>query len=115
MSEQNFINELTNRRAQIELGGGNDAIDKLHANNKLTARERVEKLLDPNSFVEIGAFVQPRATNFNLSVSDTPADGVVTGYGTVEGRLIYVYSQDMTVLGGALGEMHARKIVKKWL
>lgn len=110
MSIQNNINDLTNRRAQIELGGGKAAIEKVHADNKLTARERVEKLLDENSFVEVGAFVEPRSTDFNLNVVEAPADGVITGYGTVEGRLVYVYSQDVTVLGGALGEMHARKI-----
>ncbi|QUI25708.1 carboxyl transferase [Vallitalea pronyensis] len=76
----------------------------------MTARERIEELLDTNSFVEVGAFVKHRSTDFNLSVKDTPADGVITGYGTIEGRLIYVFSQDVTVLGGALGEMHAKKI-----
>jgi acetyl-CoA carboxylase carboxyltransferase component len=110
MSIQNNINDLTNRRAQIELGGGEAAIKKVHADGKLAARERVEKLLDTNSFVEVGAFVQPRSTDFNLSDVEAPADGVVTGYGTIEGRLVYVYSQDATVLGGALGEQHARKI-----
>lgn len=109
MSIQNMINELTNRRNVIETGR-EEAISKIHADSKLTARERIEELLDTNSFVEIGAFVKHRTTDFNLSVKDTPADGVVTGYGTVEGRLVYVYSQDVTVLGGALGEMHAKKI-----
>ncbi|MCT4597629.1 MAG: acyl-CoA carboxylase subunit beta [Vallitalea sp.] len=110
MSVQNMINELTNRRNAIEIGGRDAAISKVHADSKMTARERIENLLDTNSFVEIGTFVKSRSTNFNLSVKDTPADGVVTGYGTVEGRLVYVYSQDVTVLGGALGEMHAKKI-----
>jgi len=111
MSIQNQINELTNRRAIIEQGGGEAAIKKVHADGKLTARERIEKLLDTNSFVEVGAFVKQRATDFNLCEKEAPADGVVTGYGTIEGRLVYVYSQDATVLGGALGEMHAKKIV----
>ncbi|GKX30149.1 methylmalonyl-CoA carboxyltransferase [Vallitalea longa] len=109
MSIQNMINELTSRRSVIEQGN-EEAVKKLHADSKLTARERIEELLDTNSFVEIGAFVQHRATDFNLSVKDTPADGVVTGYGTIDGKLVYVYSQDVTVLGGALGEMHAKKI-----
>ncbi len=110
MSIQNLINELTNRRNAIDTGGRDVAINKLHAESKMTARERIEELLDTNSFVEVGAFVKHRSTDFNLSVKDTPADGVVTGYGTIEGRLVYVFSQDVTVLGGALGEMHAKKI-----
>lgn len=111
MSLQASINELTNRRSQIELGGGEAAIKKIHADGKLTARERIESLMDTSTFVEVGAFVKQRATDFNLSQKDAPADGVVTGYGSINGRLVYVYSQDSTVLGGALGEMHAKKIV----
>ncbi len=111
MSIQAKLNELTNRRSQIEQGGGNAAADKIHADGKMTARERVGLLLDTNSFVETGAFVKPRATDFNMSVKEAPADGVVTGYGAINGRLVYVYSQDTTVIGGALGEMHAKKIV----
>ncbi|PKM50067.1 MAG: carboxyl transferase [Firmicutes bacterium HGW-Firmicutes-7] len=110
MSIQEKINELTNRRGQIEQGGGNAAIEKIHADSKLTARERVELLLDTDTFVEIGAFVKQRATDFNLGVKEAPADGVVTGYGAINGRLVYVYSQDATVMGGALGEMHAKKV-----
>jgi acetyl-CoA carboxylase carboxyltransferase component len=110
MSIQNQINDLNNRRATLEQGGGESAIKKLHADDKLTARERIEKLFDTNSFVEIGAFVKPRTTDFNLSIKEAPADGVVTGYGAVEGKLVYAYSQDATVLGGAIGEMHAKKI-----
>lgn len=111
MSIQAKLNELTNRRQQIELLGGKEAVDKVHKDGKMTSRERVNSLLDENSFVEIGAFVTQRATNFNLDAKELPADGVVTGYGTIEGRLVYVYSQDATVLGGAIGEMHAKKIV----
>lgn len=110
MSIQNKINDLTNRRVLIEQGGGEAAIKKIHADGKFTARERIEKLLDTNSFVEVGAFVKQRATDFNLNVKEAPADGVVTGYGAIEGRLVYVYSQDVTVISGALGEMHAKKI-----
>lgn len=111
MSIQAKLNELTNRRQHIELLGGQEAIDKVHKDGKMTSRERVNSLLDENSFVEIGAFVTQRATDFNLDAKELPADGVVTGYGTIEGRLVYVYSQDATVLGGAIGEMHAKKIV----
>lgn len=112
MSIQNEIKELTNRRANIVQGGSQEDIEAIHASGLLTARERIEVLLDDSTFVEIGAFVQPRSTNFNLLSIQAPADGVVTGYGTIEGRLVYVYSQDSTVLGGALGEMHAKKIVQ---
>lgn len=77
---------------------------------KVTARTRIESLLDDNSFVEIGAFVKARSTDFNIQAKDTPSDGVITGYGVIEGKLVYVYSQDASVLGGSVGEMHARKI-----
>lgn len=111
MSNKMKINDLTARRLEIERGGGEAAIKKIHAQNGLTARERISQLLDSNSFVEVGAFVKPRVTDFNMSEVEAPADGVVTGYGAIKGRLVYVYSQDRTVLGGAVGEMHARKIV----
>lgn len=78
---------------------------------KVTARQRIENLLDDNSFVEIGAYVKARSTDFNIKAKDTPSDGVVTGYGVINGRLVYVYSQDSSVLGGSVGEMHAKKIV----
>lgn len=78
---------------------------------KVTARQRIENLLDDNSFVEIGAFVKARSTDFNIQAKDTPSDGVITGYGVINGRLVYVYSQDSSVLGGSVGEMHAKKIV----
>lgn len=105
------VNDLTNRRAQLELGGGEPAVKKIHEDGKLTARERIDNLLDTHTFVEVGAFVRQRATDFNLGDKDAPADGVVTGYGAIDGNLVYVYSQDSTVFGGALGEMHAKKIV----
>jgi len=109
MSIQAKLNDLTNRRNAIELLGSEA---ENQADGKMSSRERVKALLDDNSFVEIGAFVTQRATDFNLDATDLPADGVVTGYGTIQGRLVYVYSQDATVLGGAIGEMHAKKIVK---
>ena len=77
---------------------------------KTSARTRIEALLDDNSFVEIGALVTARSTDFNIKAIDTPSDGVVTGYGLINGRLVYVFSQDSSVLGGSVGEMHAKKI-----
>lgn len=104
------INELYDRRREVELGGGEDRIDKQHAKGKLTARERIELLVDPGTFVELNPFIQHRSTNFGLEKAKGPGDGVVTGYGKVNGRDIYLFSQDFTVFGGALGEMHALKI-----
>ncbi|PKM66716.1 MAG: carboxyl transferase [Firmicutes bacterium HGW-Firmicutes-2] len=80
-------------------------------NRRSTARDRIDLLMDQQSFVEIGAFVKPRQTDYNMTTIEAPADGVVTGYGTIEGRLTYVFSQDASVIGGALGEMHAKKII----
>ena len=77
---------------------------------KVSARQRIESILDDNSFVEIGALVKARSTDFNIKTNDTPSDGVITGYGVVNGNLVYVYSQDASVLGGTIGEMHAKKI-----
>lgn len=106
------INELIKEKEKIKLGGGIKRIEKQHSSGKLTARERINLLLDENSFIEIDAFVKHRSTNFDMENVDAPADGVVTGYGTVDGRLVFVYAQDFTVVGGSLGEMHANKIVK---
>ena len=78
----------------------------------LSASDRIAALLDDSSFVEVGAYVTARTTDFNTQDHETPADGVVTGYGTIDGRLVYVYSQDASVLGGSIGEMHAAKIAK---
>lgn len=93
-------------------GGGEDRINRQHAKGKLTARERLDVLLDENSFEEIGALVEHRCTDFEMDKVTYPGDGVVTGYGTIDGRLTYVYAQDFTVFGGALSEMHARKICR---
>lgn len=112
MSTKAKIEELGKLSAKIELGGGQKAIDKQHGLGKLTARERVEKLLDPGSFTELDKFVTHRCSNFDMAGKEAPGEGVVTGYGTVDGRLVYVFSQDFTVLGGSLGEMHAAKICK---
>jgi len=99
------------RRKALE-GGGEERIKKQHEKGKLTARERLEKLLDEGSFVEIGMFAESRATEFGMDKKRYPGDGVVTGYGTINGRLVFVYAQDFTVLGGSLGEMHAEKICR---
>lgn len=107
MRMQDYLNELANRRTKIESGGTTNKVKQV---DTLSARERILTLLDEYSFVEIGAFVKPRTTDYNMQEVEAPADGVVTGYGLIEGRLVYVYSQDVTVLGGALGEMHGRKI-----
>lgn len=106
------LTELQYRRSQIEKGGGEAKIKKQHDANKLTARERINMLLDEGSFVEIDAFVTHRCTEFGMDRVGAPGEGVVTGYGTVDGRLTYVYAQDFTVIGGSLGEMHAKKICK---
>ncbi|MCM3665409.1 acyl-CoA carboxylase subunit beta [Mesobacillus subterraneus] len=104
------INELYDRRREIELGGGDERIEKQHEKGKLTARERIELLVDRGTFVELNPFIQHRSTDFGLENQKGPGDGVVTGYGKVNGRPIYLFSQDFTVFGGALGEMHAKKI-----
>ena len=85
---------------------------KMNNLKQLSARERINLLLDDNSFVEIGAFVHARSTDFNMASTPTPADGVITGYGLADGNLVYVYSQDASVMNGAVGEMHAKKISK---
>lgn len=106
------IEQLLEASAKIELGGGEKKIEKHHKSGKLTARERISLLLDESSFVEIDKFVEHRSTNFDMANVEAPADGVVTGYGTVDGRLVFLYAQDFTVVGGSLGEMHAAKICK---
>lgn len=92
--------------------GGEAKIQKQHDSGKKTARERINDLLDKNSFVEVDAFVTHRCSEFDMPKTKAPGEGVVTGYGTVDGRLVYVYAQDFTVIGGSLGEMHAKKICK---
>jgi len=106
------VEELHRRRAEARLGGGKERIDAQHKRGKLSARERLELLLDPGSFVETDLFVVHRTTDFDMDKRKIPGDGVVTGYGTIDGRLVFVFSQDFTVFGGSLGEMFANKIVK---
>ena len=103
---------LLARRERAAQGGGAKAIEKQRAKGKMTARDRIAALLDEGSFVEIDEFVTHRCVNFGLEEKVFEGDGVVTGYGTIDGRIVYVYSQDFTVLGGSLGEMHAKKICK---
>ena len=103
---------LKDKIADSKQGGGQKRIDAQHEKGKLTARERIELLLDDNSFEEIGGLVMHRSTNFGLDKKKFLGDGVVTGYGTINGRLTYVFSQDFTVLGGSLAEAHAEKICK---
>src|SRR5208283_2688361 len=100
------ISDLRAKRAEVELGGGKDRIEKQHAAGKLTARERVARLVDRSSFQEIGLFARHRAVHFGMADKDMPADGVVTGCATIEGRLVHLASQDFTVAGGAAGEAH---------
>jgi propionyl-CoA carboxylase beta chain len=104
--------QLQDKRAALHQGGGAERIDKQHQQGKLTARERISLLLDEGSFQEIGGLVEHRSTNFGLEKQKFPGDGVITGYGNVHGRLVYVYSQDFTVLGGSLSETHAAKICR---
>jgi acetyl-CoA carboxylase carboxyltransferase component len=106
------LEELKRRQAEARQGGGSARIEAQHAKGKLTARERLELLLDPGSFDELDAFVTHRIDDFDLGEQRIPGDGVVTGTGTIEGRTVCVYSQDFTVLGGSLSEAHAEKICK---
>ncbi len=106
------LQELNRRREQALLGGGPERIEKQHQKGKLTARERIHFLLDEGSFEEIGMFVTHRCTDFGMDRQIIPGDGVVTGYGTIDGRLVYVFAQDFTVFGGSLSETHAEKICK---
>jgi propionyl-CoA carboxylase beta chain len=106
------IDELSRRNAEAEAGGGADRIAKQHAGGKLTARERVELLLDPGSFCELDKFVTHRSSNFGLADKRYLGDGVVTGTGSIHGRPVCVFAQDFTVFGGSLAAMHAKKIVK---
>lgn len=110
MKEQ--LEKLNEKKKQAQLGGGQKRIDDQHKKGKLSARERLDLLLDAGSFEEIGALVEHRGRDFGIDKEIYPGDGVVTGYGTVGGRIVYVFSQDFTVFGGSLSETHAEKICK---
>jgi propionyl-CoA carboxylase beta chain len=112
MSLEKQLEELENRKRQSELGGGQARIDRQHSEGKLTARERIHLLFDPGSFQELDQLVVHRSFDFGMDKQRVPGDGVITGYGTVNGRLVYAFAQDFTVFGGSLSETHAAKIVK---
>ncbi|HQJ59115.1 MAG TPA: carboxyl transferase domain-containing protein, partial [Bacteroidales bacterium] len=112
MSIEKKIEQLLEKRKQALLGGGQKRIESQHAKGKLTARERINILLDEGSFEEFDMFVTHRCTDFGLDKEQYYGDGVVTGYGTIDGRLVYVFSQDFTVFGGSLSESYAEKICK---
>jgi methylmalonyl-CoA carboxyltransferase large subunit len=112
MSIEKRIKDLEKKRSHLFDGGGKDKLEKQRKGGKLTARDRVEKLVDAGSFQEVGLFAQHRATNFGMAGKDFPADGVVTGAATVDGRLVHLASQDFTVGGGSVGEVHADKVVE---
>lgn len=108
----NKLEQLREKKEKLLLGGGEKRIEAQHAKGKLTARERLDILFDKDSFVEMDVFVKHRCNNFGMDEKEMPSDGVVTGYGQVEGRLVFAFAQDFTVSGGSLGEYHAEKIVK---
>lgn len=109
MARTDKINELYERRKQLELGGGQDKQEERRKAGKMTARERINALLDEGSFVELDSFVETRSTDFGMQKKKIPGDGVITGYGTIDGRPVCIASQDFTVIGGSLGEAHAKK------
>ena len=106
------LEELERRRAEARVGGGQARIEAQHKRGKLTARERIDLLMDENSFEEFDMYVEHRCADFGMEKSKIPGDGVVTGWGTINGRVVYVFAKDFTVFGGSLSEAHARKIMK---
>src|SRR5271155_2297777 len=108
----NILDRLEEKRVAARAGGGAQRIEAQPRKGKLTARERIELLLDPDSFEEWDMFVEHRSHDFGMAEQKVPGDGVVTGYGTINGRLVFVFSQDFTVSGGSLSEAHAEKICK---
>jgi len=112
VTNQEKIELMRAREQKIELGGGAKALEKVKATGRLTARERLARLFDAGSFVEMDKFVEHRCTNFGMDKTEVPGEGVVTGYGLVNGRTVFAFAQDFSTMGGSLGEMHAAKIVK---
>mgnify|MGYP005719126183 FL=1 len=106
------LKDLRNRKARSEAGGGQARVEAQHNRGKMTARERLELLLDDGSFQEIDALVEHRCRDFDMDKNVIPGDGVVTGHGTINGREVFAFAQDFTVYGGSLGEMHGLKICK---
>lgn len=111
-SQQDKFERLNERNVEAELGGGQDRIDRQHAAGRKTARERIAILIDPGTFVELDKFVVHRSHNFGMEESHFPGDGVVTGYGKIDGRLVYTFAQDFTVFGGSMSRSNADKIMK---
>src|SRR5512138_1603514 len=109
---KDIIAALEAKRAAARAGGGEKRVASQHAKGKLTARERIALLLDEGSFEEFDMFVEHRCTDFGMESQKLPGDGVITGWGTVNGRVVYVFAKDFTVFGGSLSEAHARKIIK---
>ncbi|MBT5373920.1 MAG: methylmalonyl-CoA carboxyltransferase, partial [Rhodospirillaceae bacterium] len=109
---QEILRQLEEKRARARAGGGQRRVDSQHKKGKLSARERIDLLLDPGSFEEWDMFVEHRCNEFGMGEQAIPGDGVVTGYGTINGRLVFVFSQDFTVFGGSLSDAHANKIAK---
>ena len=112
MTTAEKLAQLDAHSARVLRCGGPKAVEKQHALGKRTARERIELLMDTGTFTEVDRFVRHRCTAFGMGDKDIPADGVVTGYGKIDGRTVFVYAQDFTAQGGSLGEMHAAKICK---
>lgn len=110
MAFEEKIKQLLDKRVEAKMGGGQKRIDSQHSKGKLTARERIDLLLDEGSFEEFDMFVTHNCTNFGMQDKTFLSDGVVTGYGTIDGRLVYVFSQDFTIFGGSLSESFAKKI-----
>ena len=109
---EELIDILDQKQQKVADGGGEKRIQRQHEMGKLTARERLEKLFDPGTFIELDMLVEHRSSYFGMQDTEAPCDGVVTGYGQINSRLTYAFAQDFTVIGGSLGEMHANKITK---
>src|SRR3954470_13309084 len=112
MSMREKLELLQQKRSESEQGGGTDRIAAQHQKGKMTARERLDVLLDPGSFVELDRFVTHRCTNFGMENKKHPGDGVITGYGRINGKVVYAFAQDFTVLGGSMSRTQANKICK---
>src|ERR1700745_1029833 len=112
MSMTQRLDELKKKGDQAKLGGGPEKIESQHSRGKMTARERIDTLVDPGSFVEVDRFVVHQTTDFGMAEKKILGDGVVTGHGRIDGRLVYLFSHDFTTFGGSLGEMFARKVTK---
>ena len=111
-THQSELERLGSLEKRAESGGGQKAVDRQHERGKLTARERLNLLFDPGSFVEVNKLAESQSVDFGMQEKKVPGDGVVTGYGNIEGRLVFAYAQDVTVLGGSVGTIHGQKICR---